>query len=82
MLYEVITKIMTGELLEINNNMLRVASLDGHRISIRRIMLKEEYNDCKVIIPGKTLNEVSKILSGEADSEVRIYFTERSYNFV
>ncbi len=74
-------KIMTGELLEINNNMLRVASLDGHRISIRRIMLKEEYNDCKVIIPGKTLNEVSKILSGEADSEVRIYFTERHILF-
>ena len=26
-------------------------------------------------VPGKTLIEVSKILSGEADSEVRLYFT-------
>ena len=28
-----------------------------------------------MIVPGKTLTEISKILSGEADREVLIYFT-------
>jgi len=70
-------KIMTGELFEIKNNELRVISLDGHRISIRKIVLKEEYEDKKVIIPGKTLNEISKILSGETSSLVNIYFTDK-----
>ena len=36
-------KIMTGELFEINENQLRVVSLDGHRISIRYIELKNNY---------------------------------------
>ena len=74
-------KIMTGELFEIKKNELRVISLDGHRISIRKIYLKEEYEDRKVIIPGKTLNEISKILSGEASSFVNIYFTDKHAMF-
>ncbi|HHT57759.1 DNA polymerase III subunit beta [Herbinix luporum] len=70
-------KIMTGELFDIKNNELRVISLDGHRISIRKIIMKEEYEERKVIIPGKTLNEISKILSGEVDSFVNIFFTDK-----
>ena len=58
-----------------NGDILKVVSLDGHRISIRKIELKESYEPKKIVVPGKTLIEVSKILSGEADSEVRLYFT-------
>ena len=74
-------KVMTGELFEINQNTLRVVSLDGHRISIRKLELKEEYDHKKIIVPGKTLIEISKILSGEADKEVCIYFTENHIVF-
>lgn len=70
-------KIMTGELFEIKNNELRVISLDGHRISIRKVFMKDSYEDRKVIVPGKTLNEISKILSGEVTSLVQIYFTDK-----
>ena len=68
-------KLMTGELFDMNGDILKVVSLDGHRISIRKIELKESYEPKKIVVPGKTLIEVSKILSGEADSEVRLYFT-------
>lgn len=74
-------KLMTGELFEINNNMLRVVSLDGHRISIRRITLKDEVNNKKLIVPGKTLIEISKILSGEAESMVNISYTNNHIVF-
>ncbi len=74
-------KIMTGELFEINDNELRVVSLDGHRISIRKVELKNSYNSIKVIVPGKTLQEISKILSGELSDEVDIYFTDRHILF-
>ncbi len=70
-------KIMTGELFEIKNNELRVISLDGHRISIRKVFMKDSYEDRKVIVPGKTLNEISKILSGEVSSLVNIFFTDK-----
>lgn len=74
-------KMMTGELFEIKNNMLRVVSLDGHRISIRRINLKDDVNENKLIVPGKTLIEVSKVLSGEAESMVDISYTKNHIVF-
>ena len=74
-------KIMSGELFEINENELKVVSLDGHRISIRKIELSNYYPNKKVIIPGKTLNEISKILTGGADDDVVISFTSKHVVF-
>ena len=74
-------KLMTGELFEINGDTLKVVSLDGHRISIRNIVLKDNYPFRKVVVPGKTLNEVSKILSGDADKDVNIFFTGKHIVF-
>lgn len=74
-------KLMTGELFEIKNNCLKVVSLDGHRIAIRKMPLKKDYSDRKVVVPGKTLSEVSKILSGEVDDQVSIYFTKNHILF-
>lgn len=74
-------KLMTGELFEIDGDTLKVVSLDGHRISIRKIELKNSYPSRKVVVPGKTLNEVSKILSGDADKDVFIFFTGKHIVF-
>lgn len=74
-------KLMTGELFEIKNNMLRVVSLDGHRISIRKIALDADVADKKLVVPGKTLIEISKILSGEAESKVNISYTSNHIVF-
>jgi len=74
-------KLMTGELFDINGDELKVVSLDGHRISIRKIQLKDSYSPKKVVVPGKTLNEVSKILPGNADSDVVISFTDKHIVF-
>lgn len=74
-------KMMTGELFEIKGDMLRVVSLDGYRISIRKIELKEEYTDMKVVVPGKTLIEISKILSGGVEDEINIFFTKNHIVF-
>ena len=74
-------KLMTGELFEIEENHLKVVSLDGHRISIRNIELKNNYEHKKVVVPGKTLNEISKILSGEVEDQVKIFFTDNHIVF-
>ena len=68
-------KMMAGELFEVNENQLKVVSLDGHRISIRNVTLKDHYENTKVIVPGKTLSEISKILGGYNEKEVLIYFS-------
>lgn len=74
-------KVMTGELFEINEDILKVVSLDGHRISIRNILLKNSYEQNKVIVPGKTLNEISKILAGDVSKDVTIFFTNKHILF-
>ena len=74
-------KLMTGELFEIEENDLKVVSLDGHRISIRNIELKNNYSHKKVVVPGKTLQEVSKILTGSAEDEVCIFLTDNHIVF-
>ena len=74
-------RLMAGELMQIDQDQMRVVSLDGQRISIRKITLKESYEPVKAVIPGKTLNEISKILSGGIEDEVRIYFTDRHVLF-
>ena len=76
-----IKRVMTGELIQINGSRLRISSLDGHRISIRYINLKDSYEPCSVIVPRKTLNELSRILSGSADDLVNIYITENHVIF-
>ena len=74
-------KMMTGELFEVNDNVLKVVALDGHRISIRKIELKDSYEHKKVVVPGKTLIEISKILSGETEDMINIFFTKNHILF-
>ena len=68
-------KMMTGELFEIKGNTLRVAALDGHRIAIRYSVMnnQEAVNPVSVIVPGKTLNDLSRIISGDASKMVNIF---------
>ena len=58
-----------------------MVSLDGHRISIRNVTLKDHYEPTKVIVPGKTLSEISKILGGDNEKEVRIFFSSNHIMF-
>ena len=74
-------KMMTGELFEVKNGKLKVVSLDGHRIAIRNIPLEDSCPDKKVVVPGKTLSEISRILSGETDDMLTIFFSQNYLQF-
>lgn len=74
-------KLMTGELFEVKDGKLTVVSLDGHRISMRNIKLKESTDNIRVVVPGKTLIDLSKIINGGVDDMVTIYFTDRHILF-
>lgn len=74
-------KLMTGELFSIHDNELMVVALDGHRVSIRNIELKKAYESHDIIVPGKTLQELSRILNGESDSMVKMYTAENHVLF-
>lgn len=73
--------ILTGEMLQIRDNKLNMVSVDGYRISYRETPLSIENGNIEVVIPGKTLGEVGKILSAEEEDEVTIYFEEKHVLF-
>ena len=49
------------------NNKLNVVAVDGFRLALRSIYLQTKVNNFRAVIPGKTLNEVNKILLDSFD---------------
>ena len=72
---------MRGELMEIKDNNIRMCSLDGHRISMCNMELRESYPYKKVIVPGKSLKELAKIINGGAEDDVEIFFNPNHISF-
>lgn len=72
---------MAGVYIEVYENKIRMTTLDGHRISRRVNELKETYNSVSSIVPGKTLNNISKIISGDHEKEMKISFTSNHIMF-
>ncbi len=78
---EEIRPILTGELFELKDNCLNIVSVDGFRVSARQQNLDITVEDTSVVIPGKTLSEIQKILSSDTDSEVALYVTDKHILF-
>lgn len=73
--------ILTGEMLQIKDSALNLVSVDGYRISYRKTPISIENTGIEVVIPGKTLAEINKILSSEEEDEVTIYFEDKHVLF-
>lgn len=71
--------ILQGILFEIKNKNLNLVALDGYRLAIKSEFLDTDI-DMEVVIPGKTLNEVSKILE-DIEDIVDITFTNNHILF-
>ena len=54
--------IFTGCLIETDNNKLNLVAVDGFRLALRSVYLNKKTNNFNAVIPGKTLNELNKIL--------------------
>jgi len=77
--------VLTGELLQHRDNALNIVAVDGFRISYKKIALPETSEPPKtpisVVIPAKTLQELSRILPVEADEVCDFYFTDNRIIF-
>ena len=59
--------IFTGCLFEIANNKLNVVAVDGFRLALKSKFLQNKVNNFSAVIPGRTLNEINKILIDSFD---------------
>ncbi|NLC88367.1 MAG: DNA polymerase III subunit beta [Clostridiaceae bacterium] len=60
--------IFTGCLFEIKNNKLNVVAVDGFRLAWKSKFLQNNSNNFTAVIPGRTLNEVNKIILDSFDN--------------
>lgn len=66
--------VLTGEKIEITDNLLKIVAIDGFRVSYRELNINNNYEDIEVVVPSKALNEISKIISDKEN--VNLYFTD------
>ena len=74
--------VLTGLKLELEDDRITVVALDGYRLALRRGKLSQPINQpVSIIVPGKSMTELEKMLSGVDDdiqvnlSKSQIFFT-------
>ena len=76
------TNIVTkGINIEIDGNNIKFNAIDSYKIAIIKQKLNNEYKKQNIIIPGTTLEEISKIIKGDIENQVKIYFNENNVVF-
>lgn len=71
--------IYTGSLFEIKDKVMRIISIDGYRMAIRREDIDCE-SDNKFIVPGKMQSEILKLITDD-EKEVTIIVGQRHVTF-
>ena len=64
--------VYNGSLIKVEDNILTVVAIDGFRLSLRKKLSSKNINNFKAIIPGRTLNELLKILSDNDEEMLKI----------
>ncbi len=73
--------VLTGELFEINDGKLNVVAVDGFRISVGTEEIISE-NNVSMVIPAKSLKEITKIPVSDKEQNIDIYLNEKNIKFV
>lgn len=71
--------VFTGCLFEIQDNILSVVAMDGLRIAVRQEPLT--YENSNFIVPAKSLDELSHLLSDEDDKNITISIEKNQVSF-
>jgi DNA polymerase-3 subunit beta len=68
---EELRPILTGSLWSFEGSQLKMKALDGYRLACRWASLSQAGNDREVVVPGKTLRELMRLLSDQ-DKELTV----------
>lgn len=78
--------ILTGLNLRINGNILECIATDSYRLAKKRIVLDNNYDNYNLVIPGKYILDLEKLIETEANIEIhpfnnKILFKTENYIF-
>lgn len=74
--------LLTGVNLKINGNILECIATDSYRLSKKTIKLDNKIEDnINIVIPGKNLNELDKILTDDENLEIHIFNNKALFKY-
>ncbi len=75
--------VLTGGCIDVKGGNISMVGLDGFRLAVKEMSLSSIPNDCRVIIPGKSLGVIKKLLAsaGEELSDLNYTDTECEVQF-
>jgi len=65
--------LLTGLNIKINGNIFECTATDSYRLSKKTIVLDKEYESYDLVVPGRNINELDKILSQESIVEIHLF---------
>lgn len=72
--------VLTGSLIEANNSKLTMVSIDGYCIAKKVVDIDYDKN-LSVIVPGKTLSEIEKIIGNDITEDIEILIKDNHIGF-
>lgn len=73
--------VLCGQLIDVKADDITIVAVDGFRISLRKSVLQNSAGDVKIVVPGKAMNEISRILPTDNDATTEFYTTEKHVLF-
>jgi len=74
--------LFTGALVEVSAGDINMVATNTHRLALKKSTLPETAVTAKMIIPGKLLNEIFKILNFDVPMDVRIFWLKNQVAFL
>ena len=75
-------KELTGVYLNVKNDQLKMKSLDGFKLGIiNQTLRQKQTKELTTIIPRQTLENISKIIKGDLNKDIKIYINEKNIVF-
>jgi len=72
--------ILTGVNIKSKNSLLTFVSIDGFRLALRKYIIDDVDAEINVVVPGKTLSEIAKILE-PIEEDITIYTSKNQIMF-
>jgi DNA polymerase-3 subunit beta len=73
--------ILTGVLLAVDGPILRMVATDSYRLAVREAEREGEADNIEVVVPGKALDEVTKLLGGVESVEMGVSENQIVFEF-
>ena len=73
--------LFTGALMEISGEDISMVATNTHRLGLKKNKLPIESINAKMIIPGKILNEIAKVMTYDLPTDVKISWLKNQISF-